>query len=369
MAISTKLAYEDVDNLFLDPMNPRLGRHRMKPDTEQDELLEIMSAWVLDEIAWSYIESGGFWTHEALIAVREDLYGQDLLVAVEGNRRLAALKYLQKAHNGKPRSKKWEAMEQDSDIDSSLFERVPYLLADSRKDVNEFLGFRHVTGIKEWDSFEKAGFIATLIDEHGMSYVEVMRKIGSKTPTVRRHYIAYKALLQIEDSVEDFDAEKAEKRFALLYMTLDTQGAQQYLNTDMTGDPEKSRMPVPEDHLSHLANFSRWLFGTNEKQPLLRDTRQVSDFGKMLQSAEVVTYLENARSPNFEVAYRLAGGDEIEIIQYINDSAQNIELALGRAHFYTDSKDLQEAVKRLGKDTLQLLNDFPDIKNQFLGKS
>jgi hypothetical protein len=107
MAISTELKYATLRELNLDPMNPRLGRHRMSRETPQDSLLEMMQAWVLDEIANSYIESGGFWTHEPLIVVPEELYGANRLVVVEGNRRLAALKLLLAASEGHPVSRKW----------------------------------------------------------------------------------------------------------------------------------------------------------------------------------------------------------------------------------------------------------------------
>ena len=262
MAVSTTLSYTDVDHLYLDPMNPRLGRHRMNRETPQDELLDIMRGWVLDELALSYLESGGFWSHEPLIVVEESLYDEEHLVVVEGNRRLAALKTLQLTLDGKAPSKKWLSMLQDLSVPDGLFERVPYVLIDSRTDVQSFLGFRHVTGIKQWDADEKAGFIAHLIDEQGMSYQQVARKIGSKIPTVRRSYIAYKVLLQTEETVEDFDTERTDKRFAILYMTLGTEGAQRYLQVDIAGEPNATKQPIPQDRLEHLSHFCSWLFGT-----------------------------------------------------------------------------------------------------------
>ena len=50
----------------------------------------------------------------------------------------------------------------------------------------------------------KHGTLLELIDEQGMSYEEIMRKIGSKTPTVRQHYISFRVLLQMENELEDF---------------------------------------------------------------------------------------------------------------------------------------------------------------------
>jgi hypothetical protein len=361
MAISKELRYTSIDDLYLDPMNPRLGRRLTDQDISQEEILELVRTWTLEELAYSYLESGGFWTHEALLVIEEELDGESKLIVVEGNRRLAALKLLRNAYQGHPVSNKWKEISASAKPPVDLFDKVPYLLVDSREDVQAFLGFRHVTGIKQWDADEKAAFIAKLIDEQGLTYEQVMRRIGSKTPTVRRHYIAYRVLLQIEDSVKDFNPEWTEKRFTILYMSIDTEGAKKYLQIDIMADPEYAKRPVPEEHLRNLANFARWLFGTDDTLPIVTDTRQVSDFGKILGSEEALQYLEGTSTPNFEVARRLAGGDEAEIIQYIQDAANNIELALSRVHFYKDSTELQKAVKRLLTDTQQLTKVFDSL--------
>ena len=361
MSISTKLKFASIDELYLDPMNPRLGRQNTGRDTPQKKILELMRTWTLEELALSYLESGGFWTHEALLVVEEELYGKPRLIVVEGNRRLAALKYLHDAYQGQA-SRKWRTISESAEPPPDLFSKVPYIFVDSREEIQAFLGFRHVTGVKQWGADEKAGFIAKLIDEQGLTYEQVMRKIGSKTPAVRRHYISYRLLLQIEDTVEDIDPEDFGNRFAILYMSIDTEGARKYLQIDMMAEPEAARKPVPEDQLQNLANFARWLFGTKDnKSPLVTDTRQVSDFGKILESKEAVRYLEKTSNPQFDVALRIAGGDEAEIIRYVEEAASYLELALTRAHFFKNSTPLQKAIHRLGTDVLQLFTIFPKI--------
>ena len=49
-------------------------------------------------------------------------------------------------------------------------------------------------------------------------------------------------------------------------------------------EPRVSQRPIPEIHLDALANFARWLFGTDEQDPLFTDSRRVDDFGKILES-------------------------------------------------------------------------------------
>ncbi len=364
MAISTELRYAKLDELHLDPMNPRLGRGNTGRDVPQDKVLELMKDFTLDELAISFLKGGGFWTHEALLVAEEELYGQPRLVVIEGNRRLAALKYLRNALNGRPSSRKWQEIAQIAEPRLDLFTKIPYFKVDSREEIEAFLGFRHVTGIKQWEPPEKAEFIARLIDVRGMSYEEAMRRIGSKTPTVRQHYIAYRMLLQISNSVEDFSSEYAEGRFSVMYLSLRTRGVQEYLQIDIMADPDTARVPVPKSHLEALGNFALWLFGKKNQSPLFTDSRLVDDFGRILESSQAVEYLERTERPRFEVALQMAGGDEPEIVRLLERAADNIELSLTRAHLHKTSSKIHRAVERVGADAKQLLNIFPKIREK-----
>src|SRR6266576_1806890 len=106
MAIDTDIRYSPVAELLLDSKNPRLGRQNTTKDLSQDQVLELMKDWALEELAVSFLESG-FWPQEALIAVRENVGTEQHLVVVEGNRRLAALKLLVPAKAGHLATRRW----------------------------------------------------------------------------------------------------------------------------------------------------------------------------------------------------------------------------------------------------------------------
>ena len=106
MAIGIELRYAGLDELYLDPANPRLGRNVVGRELTQEEVLELMREWTLDELVVSFLDSGGFWTHEPLLVTEETLYGKKHLVVIEGNRRLAALKFLKKAVDGEKSPRK-----------------------------------------------------------------------------------------------------------------------------------------------------------------------------------------------------------------------------------------------------------------------
>lgn len=356
------------DDLLLDPKNPRLGRHNVRDDLSKDQqskILELMEDWTLEELAVSFLESG-FWHQEALVVVHEKIGKISGRIVVEGNRRLAALKLLWAAkRNPSNSTPRWRTLAESGS--QKAFERlrmVPYVEAPSRDDVQAYIGFRHVTGIKEWHPAEKAEFIAHLIDDKKMSYEDVRKKIGSKAPAVRQSYISYRLLLQMEELQDSVSVEAIEDRFSLLYFAIRTEGAQKYLHIDLLASPDHAKRPVPKEHLSSLENFARWLFGDKKQEPMITDSRQISRFNTILLSPKATSYLERTKSPSLEAAYRLAGGDEAEILRLIEQAADNLETALGTTHHFKKSKRIQDAVARLGKDAMQLLDIFPGAKRE-----
>lgn len=367
MGISTKLRYAALDDLYLDPKNPRLGRHYANVNSSQEEILEVMDAWTLDELAISYVESGGFWTYEALLVVKEVLDDKQRLVVVEGNRRLAALIYLRRAVNGEQVSQEWSSLVKNFNVPDGffkkLFNEIPYILVDTRQEIEAFLGFRHVTGIKQWPSEQKAQYIVRLIDEQKMNYEEVMRKIGSRTSTVKQHYISYRLLLQMENELEDFSIEDAKGRFSVMYLSLRTQGVRKYLHIDMFGDPSDVQRPVPKEHLDALANFARWLFGSKQhnQDPLFNDSRRVNEFSQILASPEAVEYLKGQKNPDFDYAFQLAGGEEYHLVQLLSKATSNVGSVLKRVDDYTDSENIQEKAEILGIKFQQLVNVLPNV--------
>lgn len=366
MAIGTEIKYAGLDDLYLDPMNPRLGRNNTGRTVTQDIVLDLMRDWKLEELAVSYLESGGYWPQEAMLVTKEKLYGKTRLVVVEGNRRLAALIYLHDAVRGEKVDRKWKDIARNKRAPAGLFTKIPYIEVGAREDVEAFLGFRHVTGIKQWDPAEKAEYIAKLIEERGHSYVEVMRMIGSKTSHVRQNYISYKMLLQIENSVDIVPMTKVEDRFSVMFLSLRTRGVQKYLSIDIEADPKSARKPVPPSHLKALRNFALWLFGTEDRRPLVSDSRDIDDFGIILESKKAIDYLERQESPKFDVAFRTAGGDEAQVIREIDGAADKLEWALGRVHSFKKSAQVQRAVKRLGGDAMALLRFFPTIEEELI---
>lgn len=363
MNVNAELQYARLNNFYLDAKNPRLGRFQSNRNLSQEDVLDLMRDWVLNELAGSYLENG-FWQHEALLVVKEELCGKECLVVVDGNRRLAALIYLCRAVNRNPVSKKWGLLVEDREVPRKLFDRVPYIQVETRETIETFQGFRHTTGIKNWYPLEKTRYIGRLIDDHGMTYKEVALKIGSYTSTVRHHYISYRLVLQIESILEGFSFQDADSQFNTLYHLLRKGAVQEYLNIDPSADPHEVQTPAPKKRLDALAHFARWVFGTQQQPPVFIEPWRIDDYGKILENPEAVQYLENSKKPNFDHALQLAVDDESELAYLLSEAAANVKLVVNRIHLYKDSPDIQRAVENLVIDYKELLDQSlsPEMK-------
>lgn len=364
MPLANHIEFAVLNDLFLDPTNPRLGSANSGSDVPQQKIMGLMRSWRLEELAVSFLESG-FWPQEAVIVVNEPLYGgNDKLVVVEGNRRIAALSYLRNAIDGDPVSRRWRQIADGAEPREDLFTRIPYILADSREDVTAFIGFRHVTGIKEWDPAEKAEYIAGMVDRREMSFEAIRKQIGSNEPTVRRNYIAYRLLRQLELIGTEVSQEGLDKRFSVLFLSLRESGVRDFLGINIEAEPEEAKSPVPQGNEEDLSDFAIWLFGTDDRLPLFRDSRRVGDFSRILSVPDAVNYLRDTSNPSFELALQKAGVEQEEIADQLQEASNQMEMALGRVHHHLDSGDVQKSIRRLAINAKELMQKFPSIAQE-----
>lgn len=165
-----------VSDLQLDPHNPRLA---LESNVGQDAILKRMyQDEALEELAHSLARNGYFW-EEPLVIVPE----KGKPVVVEGNRRLAALKLL-----ADPALRKKIGVTNFPELPAGRAEelkKVPTVQYDSREDVVPYLGFRHITGVKKWEPFAKARYVAGLINS-GTPIAEIEESIGDEARTVKK---------------------------------------------------------------------------------------------------------------------------------------------------------------------------------------
>ena len=192
-----------------------------------------------------------------------------------------------------------------------------------------------------------------------MSYVDVMRAIGSKTPTVRQNYITNRLFRQISE-LDGVEPSLVEKRFSVLFLSIREHGVQRFLGIDPVAEPAAAQAPVPEERSDNLRWFTVWVFGTDEVDALFTDSRKMGSFSKVLDNPEAVEYLQTARRPTFAAALERAGTDHEEVLDRLNSAIDEVELALSTVHLFAQQREVHQAVLRLALGIRSLVSSFPD---------
>lgn len=144
-----------LNNLKFDAQNPRLPM-RLQGVTDENKVIDYMVKYGnVTELMLSIGETG-YSEAEPLLVVKE---GTDKYIVVEGNRRLAALKLLNDSELTKVRIQSINSVVSGAKY---IPEEVPCIVYASREDVLDYLGYRHITGVKDWGALEKARYLDQL---------------------------------------------------------------------------------------------------------------------------------------------------------------------------------------------------------------
>jgi len=129
-------------------------------------------------------------------------------VVLEGNRRVAALKWLIEQNR--------EGLVQLSDAQIENFTKLEVLLLSQDADPNIgrwiIPGLRHVSGVKEWGAYQQALAVKTL-RESGMTPQDAAQSIGLTTRAANKLWRSYWALEQMKND-EDYGESAQEKLFS-----------------------------------------------------------------------------------------------------------------------------------------------------------
>lgn len=309
-------------DLYLDKRNPRLIESGA-PTTQKDILLVLWRDFAVDEIALS-IAANGFFRTEPLYASKENGH----LNVVEGNRRLAAVRLLL---DGSLRS---EVRATDlPSISSAIRDDLKTLpvVVCKREDIWQYLGFKHVNGPQQWQSYSKAQYIAWVRNTMHISLDEIARRIGDQHSTVNRLYRALMVLQQAE-SAGAFAMEDRQKKhfsFSHLYTGLDYPGIEKFLG--LPRDDGYKQKPVPQSKVRNLGELCIWLYGSKSrgKSPVVEsqnpDLRILDD---VLLSKDGVAALR--RGLPLTVARDIEKGDEKLFREAIIAAKQSLQEARGK---------------------------------------
>lgn len=352
-------------DLLLDRENPRFSASE-RGQSQEFALRVLVERFKLDELADSILSSG-FLTFDPLVGYRSESGSNSSVVIREGNRRVATLKLLLDPAQAPERHRKpWREFARAQRTTPGLrqqIESVSVLVFDDKEqtDLSAYVGFRHVTGVLKWPAFEKAAYIADLVNRQKWSFKDVAQRLGSYPKHVERYYIAHQVVRQAHDAGVD-GAEQMEGRFGVLLRALNSPGVNNLLGLTYPGKPQQA--PVKADQESY-AHFVKWTFGTEAAEPVVRDSRQLSQWGQILESPEARRYLRNADEPKFDRAWLKCGGQARSIVNSLHVAADRLEEVVALVSEHKDADEIKNAVAECGRFLSQILQHFPEVDKKY----
>ena len=264
------IKYVAVSQLLLDEENPRLPSSVVR---DQQSMLDYIADTTAIEELMDAIAENDFFPGEPLIVVRHKK--KDTYTVVEGNRRLTALKLLQDPANC---SKPGVRMREIANAAKHTPIDVPIVECPSREGVLPYLGFRHITGIKQWEPLAKARYIEQLFEltnkntDPKTRYSEVARAIGSRQDHIKRNLDALSVYNVIEgkDFYEIDGLTEESIKFAVLSTAVADNRIGSFVGVskkDTDGDFKSQDPIVKREALKdkEIAELTRWLYEKKEK--------------------------------------------------------------------------------------------------------
>lgn len=195
-----KIIYMPVNDLEFDKENPRLPHSVVDSDREEDVIDWMLKDASIIELMGSIGEKG-FFPAEPLLVVRKGTTKK--YIVVEGNRRLTAVKLLKSPLLATRKSSSINTIVQEADYKP---EKLPVMIFQKRKEILDYLGFKHITGVKQWSALAKAKYLRELKKEYSNTkfsvneqYKKLAKAIGSRADYVRDLLIG----LDVYDEIAD----------------------------------------------------------------------------------------------------------------------------------------------------------------------
>ena len=349
-------------NLLLDNNNPRLAGENLKND--QNEILSKMYYEDLDELAGS-LAVHGFLPEEPIIVVPEDSRDFDAVnkdnvadynyIVIEGNRRVSSIKLLLD-----------ESLRTMLDIDEDFpkisspeikdnLQTIPAIVYRERKNVDAYLGIRHITGNRKWDAYAKARYIYDKVEQcrhnDGMTTSQaidtIKKQIADRKDTILKLYVYYCIFNIIDQEIVNYQSKHIKDRFSLLQLALGMgrTSIAQYIGVPPFSEIDFSKDIIDTAHTEQLADITKWIFGLNEydQNRVISDSRNIGRLlAPVLSNKESTEYLK--RYGDLAGAYELTGGEEELVRKSLNNAYKALGVVKDKVFKYRKSEEVEQAL-------------------------
>jgi len=317
-----KLQTTSIDQLHFDPQNPRLPE-RLRGATDTEVLKYFLMECNLVELMMSIGEKGYF-VGEPLMVTPCEAPEEGFLV-IEGNRRLGALKLLQDDTTAPVMTTQVQQIR-----DSAKFKptEIPGIEFKKRDDILVYLGYRHITGIKEWDSLAKARYLKQLRalhdpDDHAKAHRALAKEIGSRADTVAKLLTGH-ALLERAGDIGILHRLKLvadDIPFSLLTTGIGLREIANFIGLDGSSDVEVKSLKEKE-----FEEFFTWVFDKRGRShTVLGESRNFAKLARVVANPEALKALR--RGDPLDMADLMTFGQLETIRKHLYNAEKSLQIA------------------------------------------
>ena len=333
-----ELFIANISDLEFDQKNPRLPKKLQNQSDEKVIEWMLLDASLLDLVA--SIAINGFFPGEPLLVVKNKFTGK--FTVVEGNRRLASCKILNDPSLASIKEKTIYNIISETPK-SNIPKSVPAFLFEERKDILQYLGYRHVTGVKSWGALPKAKYLYELfqLDTSTKNLreksKELAKKIGSRGDYVMRLLTSYQLFLTLEEN-NFFNIDKLSEENIEFSNLVDSatrfSNISNYLNLNFD-----SNNPLEELNINRFEELCKWLFARNEENKTqIGENRNIRILNSVIKNEKALEAFR-AFTPIKEANLLTEAPDQIY--------EKSLKSALNNLK---NAKDVVEHIKGLTKD-------------------
>jgi hypothetical protein len=275
----------------------------------------------------------GYFAGEPMLVAKTPTEG--VYEVVEGNRRLTAVKLLNDPTLAPIKKKTVEAA---AEMTVHRETELPVVIYEHRDEVLSYLGYRHITGIKEWDPLEKARYLHQLYEASGdlpeeEKYRAAARTIGSRADYVARLLTGLRVYERIEE--KDFfglpGVGPESISFSVLTTALTYNGISRFIGLSERGDTDISNL-VEE----RLRDVTSWMFEkVSEGRTRLGESRRLSELSRVVVHDTALKAFESGM-PLVDAA-RLTDQPSVVYRGAVNTARERLKEARENAHRVEDA--------------------------------
>lgn len=310
-------------HLKFDEKNPRF--YRLNDATSVEAVVEEMfDDESVQDLMLSIGSKGYFAGEPLLVTVNSD----GTYVVVEGNRRLAATKLL----NGQlepPARRSALVAQLRQGVSVQPPTELPCLVYQDRKDVLRYLGYRHITGVRQWDSLSKAKYLFQLRSafhahlDRNAQLKALAADIGSRTDYVAQLLTALQLYTSAAENKPEFfglPVRPEDVEFSYITTALNYRNIVDWLGLENKGDYEMPGLKSDE-----LKKAFGWMFAKDQLgRTVVGESRRLSMLAEVVRSPTATVKLEE--TSNLEEAYLYTDGPQSALQTALDQAIERVRV-------------------------------------------